>query len=174
MYNLLINCEHFVNIITPCLLTALIEVQARIPNNGYSKIAECLKHQLQNASLTYTSSIQHTYITDDGGNEVEISYVVNPYSCVLTVLNLNLKTAGKRLSFDLSSLLNDENTIISNIAFPLNDTVYNPVVSNDDGTALKLAPVRVIYENGKHSLVINTSFLPATGNWHFTCAMSNI
>ena len=145
------------------------------PNDsGYSKIAECLKHQLQNASLTYTSSIQHTYITDDDGNTAEISYIVNPYSCILTVLNLNLKGEAKRLAFDLSKLLDADSTIITNIAFPLNDTVYNPIASNDDGSALKMLPVRVIYENNKHTLVINASSLEAKGNWHFTCSMSNI
>ena len=145
------------------------------PNDsGYSKIAECLKHQLQNGSLTYTSSTQHTNIVDDEGNIAEISYIVNPYSCFLTVLNLDLKTKGKRLSFDLSKLLDNGGTIITNIAFPLNNTIYNPIVSNDDGSALKLAPIRLIFENDKHTLVINASSLNATGNWHFTCCMSNI
>lgn len=145
------------------------------PNDsGYSKIAECLKHQLQNGSITYTSSIKHTTLTDDAGNELEISYVVNPYSCVLNVIKLGLKTAGKRLTFDLAKLLDINDTIISNIAFPLNNTVYNPIVSNDDGTAFKLAPVRVNYENGKHVLVINATSLTAIGNWHYTCCMTNI
>lgn len=145
------------------------------PNDsGYSKIAECLKHQLQHGSITYTSSVQHTEIADAEGNSAEISYIVNPYICILNVLKLNLKTVGKRLAFDLSKLLDVEGTIITNIAFPLNDTVYNPIATNDDGSALKLAPVRVIYENNKHTLVINASSLNATGGWHFTCCMSNI
>ena len=108
------------------------------PNDsGYSNIAQCLKHQLQNASLTYTSSVQKTSITDADGNMAEISYVVNPYSCVLNVLKLYLVTAGKRLAFDLSNLLKVDGTIVTNIAFPLNDTVYNPIVTNDDGNAFK-------------------------------------
>ena len=145
------------------------------PNdNGYSKISECLKHQLQNASITYTTSIQNTNIVDENNNVVDITYIVNPYSCILTILNLNLKTISKRLTFDLSKLLDSEKTIITNIAFPLNNTVYNPIVCNDDGSALKLAPVRLSYENNKHMLVINTEFLNATGNWHFNCSMSNI
>ena len=145
------------------------------PNNsGYSKISECLKHQLQNGSITYTSSLRHIDIGDDEGNSVDISYLVNPYSCVLTVLKLNLQGKPKRLTFDLSKLLDVEGTIITNIAFPLNDTVYNPVVTNDDGSALKLAPVAVKYENNKHTLVINASSLNTNSNWHFTCSMSNI
>lgn len=145
------------------------------PNDsGYSKIAQCLKNQLQHGSITYTSSIQHKDISDADGNTAEISYIVNPYSCILTVLKLNLKKSSNRLSFDLSALLDDEGTIITNIAFPLNDTVYNPIVTNDDGSTLKLAPVRVIYENNKHTLVINASSLDSLGNWHFTCCMSNI
>jgi hypothetical protein len=144
-------------------------------DSGYSKIAECLKNLLQHGSITYTSSINHASIADVNGNTVDIAYVVNPYSCILNILKLNLKsTETTRLSFDLSNLLDNEGTIISNIAFPLNDTVHNTIVSNDDGTALKLAPVRAIYENDKHSLVINTSFLGAIGNWHFNCCISDI
>lgn len=145
------------------------------PNDsGYSKISECLKNRLQNAPLTYTTSMQHTYITDADGNTAEICYIVNPYTCILTVLNVNLKTPCEKLYFDLSKLLDASGTIITNVAFPLNDTVYNPVVSNDDGTSLKLAPVRVMYTNNKHMLIFNTKFLGAVGNWHFTCSMSNI
>lgn len=145
------------------------------PNDsGYSKIAECLKNQLQNASLSYASSIKHTSITDDENNVAEIGYVVNPYSCSLTVFNLDLKTTGKRLAFDLSKLLSDDDTIFSNIAFPLNNFVYNPIVSNDDGTVIKLAPIRVIYENGKHTLVINAASLNTIGNWHINCCLSCI
>ena len=145
------------------------------PNdNGYSKIAECLKHQLQHGSLSYTTSVQHTNITDEEGNIAEILYQVNPYTCILTVLNLHLKTPGKRLSFDLSKLLNIEGTIITNIAFPLNDTVFNPVASNVDGSAIKLVPVRVMYENDKHVLIISSSNLSATGNWYINCCLSNV
>lgn len=143
------------------------------PNNsGYAKIAACLKNQLQKGSITYTSSIQHTSVSDTNGNTAEISYIVNPYTCILTILNLELKGERKKLTFDLSKLLNDEGTIITNIAFPLNDTVYNPVASQDD--VLKIVPVRVKCDNNKHILVIDATSLPATGNWHFTCSMSNI
>lgn len=145
------------------------------PNDsGYSKIAQCLKNQLQHGSITYTSSIQHKSITDSNMNSVDISYVVNPYSCILTVHLLYLKSSGGRLTFDLSALLSNDATILSNIAFPLNNTVYNAVVCNDDGTAFKLAPVRLIYENDKHVLVVNASHLTDVGNWHFTLCMSNI
>lgn len=146
------------------------------PNdNGYSKIAEFLKHRLQNGPLTYLTTVNHTNIVDADNNVIEILYQLNPYSCTLTVLNLFLKTvAKKRLTFDLSKLLDIEGTIITNTSLPLNDTVFNPVASNIDGSSLKLVPVRVSYENGIHALVVNTLNLDTTGNWFINCCMSNI
>lgn len=145
------------------------------PNdNGYNKIGNCLRNKLLGKSITYSTSTVKQSIADEYGNTIDITVQLNPYSCTLNLKQLYYISIQQTLKFDLSALLKNDSTIFENALLPLNDTLSSAVL-NEVGTNNAICvDTRVIYEDNKFILKINSTNLTETKTFNVNCSMSNI
>lgn len=145
------------------------------PNDsGYNNIGNCLKNKLLGKAVTYSTSTVRQSLLDEYGNSIDIAVQLNPYSCTLNLKNLYYISPQTVLKFDLSALLKDSATIFENALLPLNDTVSCAILNEVDTTNALCVDTRVIYENNKFILKINSKNLTETKTFNVNCSMSNI
>ena len=145
------------------------------PNDaGYNNIGNCLRNKLLGKAVTYSTSTVKQSLTDDYGNAIDITVQLNPYTCTLNLKKLYYTAVQQVLKFNLSDLLKDDATIYENGLLPLNDTISCAILNEIDTSNAICVDTRVIYEDNKFILKINSKNLTEPKNYNINCSMSNI
>lgn len=145
------------------------------PNDsGYNNIGNCLRNRLLGKAITYSTTTIRQTLTDEYNNEIDITIQLNPYSCALNLKKLYYNSVQSTLKFNLSDLLKDKATIFENALLPLNNTLCSAVL-NELGTSNAICvDTRVIYEDNKFILKINSQYLTEPTTYMVNCSMNNI